>query len=33
MAYNVIKGNVEFSGLTQGTIEDMVDDASGALNY
>jgi len=26
MAYNVIKGNVEFSGLTQGTIEDMVDD-------
>ena len=26
MAYNVIKGNVEFSGPTQGTIEDMVDD-------
>ena len=28
MAYNVIKGNVEFSGPTQGTIEDMVDDHS-----
>jgi len=26
MAYNVIKGNVEFSGPVQGTIEDMVDD-------
>lgn len=28
MAYNVIKGNVEFSGPVQGTIEDMVDDHS-----
>jgi hypothetical protein len=28
MAYNLIKGNVEFSGPTQGTIEDMVDDHS-----
>ena len=28
MAYNVIKGNVEFSGPAQGTIEDMVDDHS-----
>lgn len=28
MAYNLIKGNVEFSGPVQGTIEDMVDDHS-----
>ena len=28
MAYNVIKGNVEFSGPNAGTIEDMVDDHS-----
>jgi hypothetical protein len=28
MAYNVIKGNVEFSGPVQGTIEDIVDDHS-----
>jgi hypothetical protein len=28
MAYNVIKGNVEFSGPSLGTIEDMVDDHS-----
>ena len=28
MAYNVIKGNIEFSGPGQGTIEDMVDDHS-----
>jgi hypothetical protein len=28
MAYNVIKGNIEFSGDGQGKIEDMVDDHS-----
>jgi hypothetical protein len=28
MAYNVLKGNVEFSGPTQGSIESMVDDYS-----
>ena len=28
MAYNVLKGNVEFSGPTQGSIESMVDDHS-----
>ena len=26
MAYNILKDNVEFSGVTLGTIEDMVDD-------
>ena len=28
MAYNILKDNVEFSGVTLGTIEDMVDDHS-----
>ena len=28
MAYNVIKGNVEFSGTGAGSIEHMVDDHS-----
>ena len=26
MAYNILKGDVEFSGVTPGSIEDMVDD-------
>jgi len=28
MAYNILKGDVEFSGVTPGSIEDMVDDHS-----
>lgn len=28
MAFNIVKGNVQFSGNGQGTIEDMVDDHS-----
>jgi hypothetical protein len=28
MAYNILKDDVEFSGVNLGTIEDMVDDHS-----